>query len=296
MQSSDGMPAACLLVVATPIGNLSDLSPRAAEALRSAGLIACEDRRVSRVLFERLKLTPQTVCIEQHREASAVARVLDHLAGGERCALISDAGTPAISDPGHKLVDAVRGAGFPVIPIPGACAFVALASVAGFRPAPLWFEGFLPTREAPMHAKLRQLLEIAAHVMIYEAPHRIGATAAALGALAPSRRVCVGRELTKLHEESVVIPGAAFAQWIAASPKRTRGEYCLMIEAAHSPGEGSSAKSPSQEGILLLDQAATMTALLRELSPARAARTMSRMTGDTRTDWYRLALQLGEAG
>lgn len=293
MDASDGWPAACLMVVATPIGNLSDMSPRAHAALRSATLVACEDRRVSRVLFDLSGLAPTTVCIEQHREAHAVAQVLEHLATGARCALITDAGTPAISDPGHQVVAAARRAGFAVLPVPGACAFVALASVAGFQPAPLWFEGFLPARDALMQARLRQLLDLAAHVLIYEAPHRISATAAALGQVAALRRLCVGRELTKLHEETAVFTGAAFAQWVAAVPARMRGEYCVMIEAAKASGDDPSLPVNAKDRRYLLDREAMMIALLRELPPARAARTMRRMTGDSQTDWYRLALELG---
>jgi len=291
--ASDGWPAACLMVVATPIGNLSDMSPRAHAALRSASLIACEDRRVSRVFFDGYGPPPATVCIEQHREADAVARVLEHLASGARCALITDAGTPAISDPGHHVVAAARKSGFRVIPVPGTCAFVTLASVAGFQPAPLWFEGFLPARDTLRQARLRQLLDLAAHVLLYEAPHRILATATALGQLAPLRRLCVGRELTKLHEETAVLTGEAFAQWVAAAPARMRGEFCLMIEIAKACGEEPSLTASARQRRYLLEREAMMIALLQELPPARAARTMARMTGDAKTDRYRLALEVG---
>ena len=290
--AGDGLPLTCLLVVATPIGNLSDLSPRASEALRSASLIACEDRRVSRALFDCLHITPATVNIEKHHEPRAVVRVLDHLAAGGRCALLTDAGTPAISDPGHLVVDAVRTAGFRVVPIPGPSAFVALASVAGFHPAPLWFEGFLPAREAPMRRRLRDLLALRAHVLFYEAPHRIAETAVALAQLAPLRSLCVGRELTKLHEECAVLEAGGLSAWLAASAMRTRGEYCLMVEAAKVPEGEASAQGGPEQGNYLLNCEAMMSTLLRELPPARAARTLARMTGDARTDWYKLALRL----
>ena len=311
-------PNASLLVVATPIGNLSDLSQRAAQALREANLIACEDSRVSRRLFETLGIRPKLVSIEQHREAQAIPTILDLLKSGGRCALISDAGTPAISDPGFKVVRAVRAEGFGVIPVPGANAFIALVSVSGFHPGPFWFEGFLPQRERAAATRLEALLGLQAHLALYEAPHRILKTAAMLARLAPARHVCIGRELTKRFEESAHLLAAALPCWIEAQSHRERGEFTILIEAAESnAAESNAAASMAGSGEAQvdadgmvdssvdaaivkavpysIDARSLMQALLEALAPAQAARLAQRLSKDRQIDWYQLAMQLKSA-
>ncbi|NDH28911.1 MAG: 16S rRNA (cytidine(1402)-2'-O)-methyltransferase [Betaproteobacteria bacterium] len=247
-QRPQHFPAASLLVVGTPIGNLSDLSPRAAQALTESSLLACEDPRVSRKLFDALGLRPRLLSIEQHREAQSIPDILEHLRQGGRCALISDAGTPAISDPGHRVVQAVRSEGFVVIPIPGPSAFVALASVSGFSPGPIWFEGFLPQREQAASTRLERLLGLNAHLALYEAPHRITKTAAMLAARAPLRKLCIGRELTKRFEESAVMLAKDLPDWLMAQSHRDRGEFALFLESERSAFVARCDKSPDSNG------------------------------------------------
>ena len=295
-------PDACLLVVASPIGNLSDLSPRAVQALCHASLIACEDARVSRKLFDALGIRPDTVSIEQHRETQALPKILAHLAAGKRCALLSDAGTPAISDPGYRVVDAVREAGFVVLPIPGPSAFVALASVSGFHAGPIWFEGFLPQREQAAALRLSALLALRAHLALYEAPHRITKTAKLLAKLAPVRRLCVGRELTKRFEESVVLTAQDFPKWLETTSHRERGEFSLLIASDHKPNSSSedSQVDPDDEvqapvkteACYNIEGRALLEALLTATAPAQAARLAQRLTKDRKTDWYQMAVSL----
>jgi len=304
-------PDASLLVVATPIGNLSDLSQRAIQALRQACLIACEDSRVSRRLFDTLGIKPKLVSIEQHREAQAIPTILGHLKAGGSCALISDAGTPAISDPGCRVVRAVRAEGFAVVPIPGASAFVALASVSGFQPGSIWFEGFLPQRERAADSRLQALLGLQAHIALYEAPHRMLKTAAILARLIPTRQVCIGRELTKRFEESAVMPALALPGWLRAESHRERGEFTLLLEACQEPSPvlplAASAQGRADAGRIehAKDEAAMvaprsysiearvlMLGLLEAMAPAQAARLAQRLTRDRQIDWYQLAMEL----
>ncbi|HAB46937.1 MAG TPA: 16S rRNA (cytidine(1402)-2'-O)-methyltransferase [Lautropia sp.] len=304
-------PDASLLVVATPIGNLSDFSPRAALALNSASLIACEDSRVSRKLFDMLGIRPKLLSIEQHREVQAIPQVLAQLQAGNTCALISDAGTPAISDPGYRVVRATREAGFPVIAIPGPSAFVALLSISGFAAGPIWFEGFLPQREQAASSRLSALLALRAHLALYEAPHRITKTAQLLAKLAPTRQLCLGRELTKRFEESAVMAAQELPAWLEAQNNRDRGEFSLLIanepsavaagghETSPEANQDSKTAQPHEapdpvqmvpaypiQGRELLE------ALLSAMPPAQAARLAQRLTKDRGTDWYQMALAL----
>lgn len=304
-------PNASLLVVATPIGNLSDLSPRAALALQQASLIACEDSRVSRKLFDMLGIRPSLVSVEQHREIQAIPLILAQLHAGKTCALISDAGTPAISDPGYRVVRAAREAGFVVIAIPGPSAFVALSSISGFTSGPIWFEGFLPQREKAASARLAALLELRAHIALYEAPHRIAQTARLLAKLAPSRQLCLGRELTKRFEESAVMTAQELPSWLELQSNRDRGEFALLIACDQlSTADRLNERSPesNQAAERGLDDETPDTvqsmpayniqgrtlleALLGVMAPAQAARLAQRLTQDRNTDWYQMALTL----
>ncbi|NBT00526.1 MAG: 16S rRNA (cytidine(1402)-2'-O)-methyltransferase [Betaproteobacteria bacterium] len=283
-------PNASLLVVATPIGNLSDLSPRAALALQQASLIACEDSRVSRKLFDMLGIRPSLVSVEQHREIQAIPLILAQLHAGKTCALISDAGTPAISDPGYRVVRAAREAGFVVIAIPGPSAFVALSSISGFTSGPIWFEGFLPQREKAASARLAALLELRAHIALYEAPHRIAQTARLLAKLAPSRQLCLGRELTKRFEESAVMTAQELPSWLELQSNRDRSpESNQAAERGlddETPDTVQSMPAYNIQGRTLLE------ALLGAMGPAQAARLAQRLTQDRNTDWYQMALTL----
>ena len=230
-----------LYVVATPIGNLKDLSVRATDVLASVDWVAAEDTRVSRVLLDRVGGRGRMMAVHTHNETGASARVVDLLQGGASVALVSDAGTPAISDPGGTVVAAARLAGVTVVPLPGPSAPVTLLSAAGLPPAPFLFEGFLPPRETARRRRLislrHQVDALGAHLILFEAPHRIDKTLASLLAThGPTRTVVIGRELTKLFEEIHVGPLADAAAWLAAPEGRRRGEFVVIVAA---PGDTS---------------------------------------------------------
>ncbi len=198
-------PAATLSIVATPIGNLDDLSPRARDVLAVADVIAAEDTRHSRRLTSHLGIATPLISLHEHNEGARIEQILERLAAGERVALISDAGTPLISDPGYALVAAVRAAGHAVVAVPGPCAAIAALSVAGLPTDRFVFEGFLPSKPGARRARLDALLDEPRTLVCYESSHRIAATAADLAERFGERRMVLARELTKLHEQSVAL-------------------------------------------------------------------------------------------
>lgn len=224
-----------LLIVATPIGNLGDLSPRAAEALAGADLIACEDTRRTRRLLTHAGITGRPLlAVHDQNEGERVPRVLGLLAQGQQVALVSDAGLPAVSDPGQHLVAEVIAAGYDVVVIPGPSAGVTALVGSGLPSARWVFEGFLPRKGAE---RLRRVVEVAAErrtVVLYEAPHRVRRTVDELAAACgPSRRVALARELTKIHEEMWRGTLADAVTHLAAT--EPRGEFTLVIEGAPEP-------------------------------------------------------------
>ena len=225
-------PAPALYVVATPIGNLSDLSFRALHVLATVDAIACEDTRHSARLLEHFGLTKPLLAAHEHNERDAAAAVLARLGRGERVAYISDAGTPAVSDPGATLVAAARDAGFRVVPIPGASSALAALSVAGdMNGSSFAVVGFLPARGAERSRALTQCAAAATTQVLFEAPHRIEALAAALGEACPERRLTVCRELTKQFETVATLSASGMAAWLAADPNRARGEFAVVLHA-----------------------------------------------------------------
>jgi 16S rRNA (cytidine1402-2'-O)-methyltransferase len=272
--------------VATPIGNLGDLSPRAVEALARAHAIACEDtRRTGRLLQHAGIGDAKLLTVNDHTEASRIADVLHRLARGERVAVVTDAGTPGISDPGERLVRAAVAAGHVVEVVPGPSAVVAALVVSGLPTGRFVFEGFLPRRGSGRGERLAALAEERRTIVVYESPHRLARTLADLvAALGGERRVAVSRELTKLYEEVWRGSLAEAAEWAAAVPPR--GELALVIEGAPPPG-------PAAEDDLA-------TALRDELgagSPVKdAAARVARRFGVPRRDVYTLALRLREGG
>ncbi|MEZ5661533.1 MAG: 16S rRNA (cytidine(1402)-2'-O)-methyltransferase [Burkholderiaceae bacterium] len=232
---------AALYVVATPIGNLSDISQRACDVLSHVSLIACEDTRVAQRLLRGLGLpVPALLATHAHNERSSTGRVLAAIAEGQACALISDAGTPAISDPGARLVHAAHEAGLRVVPIPGVSAVTTLLSVAGIdtdhhgdAARGYWFEGFLPSRASDRKSRLRELLALPGAIVLYESPHRIGATLADIGQMCvPPRDLIIGRELTKRFEQLVRLRTDKASDWLAGSADHGRGEFALVIAPA----------------------------------------------------------------
>ncbi len=272
---------AALSIVATPIGNLGDITLRALETLRQADVIACEDTRHARRLLDHHAIHVQLLAVHEHNEQAAAAKLIGLLATGKRVALISDAGTPGISDPGARTVAAVRAAGFTVTPLPGPNAAIAALSAAGLDDAAFHFIGFLPAKVGARRTALEALKPIVATLVFYEAPHRIEETVADLVALLePERDIVIARELTKLFEEIVRLPLPAAPAWLAADDNHRRGEFVLLVSATQ-PREGLDAES---ERIL--------KTLLAELPVKQAAKLASTITGVAKNDLYQRALAL----
>jgi 16S rRNA (cytidine1402-2'-O)-methyltransferase len=269
-----------LYVVATPLGNLQDLSPRARAVLAAVDVVAAEDTRHSQHLFAAFGIAARLVAVHQHNEQQAAGRIVDWLAAGRQVALITDAGTPAISDPGARLVARVRGAGHPVVPVPGACAAVAALSVAGIAEGGFRFIGFLPARSAARRAALAKLAGEHDALVFYEAPHRVAACVADMAEiLGGGREVLVARELTKLHEEIAAMPLAEAGAWFAADAHRERGEFALVVHGAAGNGE------------LDAGAARTLRLLLAELPLRTAVRLAAEITGAPRNGLYSHALE-----
>jgi 16S rRNA (cytidine1402-2'-O)-methyltransferase len=231
--------AGALVIVATPIGNLGDLSPRAAEALGSADAIACEDTRRTRKLLTHAGVkAPTLITVNDHTDARQVRAVLSRLERGERVAVVTDAGTPGISDPGERLVAAVTAAGLDVEVVPGASAAIAALVVSGLPTGRFTFEGFLPRRGSGRSERIDTLRTEQRTTILYEAPHRVRRTMAELAeGLGPLRRVAIVRELTKLHEE--VWRGTLGGAVDHLAEREPRGEYVLVLGGAAPPAEPS---------------------------------------------------------
>jgi len=266
-----------LWVVATPIGNLDDLSPRARDTLRRVDLIAAEDTRHSAPLLAQAGSRARTLALHEHNEREQAARIVEHLRGGGEAALISDAGTPLISDPGFRLVRAAREAGFEVSPVPGPCAAIAALSAAGLPSDRFVFEGFLPAKAAARRERLQTLAAESRTLIFYESSHRIVESLAdAIGAFGGAREAVLARELTKLFETIIAAPLADVATRVAADPNQQRGEFVLLVAGA--AGEAADAQ---------LAEGRRVFALLREeLPPARAAKLAAAITGAPRKQLY----------
>ncbi|MFZ5440523.1 MAG: 16S rRNA (cytidine(1402)-2'-O)-methyltransferase [Myxococcota bacterium] len=217
-----------LFVVATPIGNLGDLSPRAVETLRAVAVIAAEDTRHTRLLLEKFGIATPTTSLPAFAEGQRAGAILDRLAAGDDVALVTDAGTPAISDPGEKLVSEAIAAGVPVVPVPGPAAFVAALSAGGLPTGRFHFLGFLPRQQSEAKAMIDEVTPLSATLVLYESPRRLAETLRALADWLGPRRAVVARELTKLHEEFVrgTLPELA-ARYAGAE---VLGEVVLLIE------------------------------------------------------------------
>jgi 16S rRNA (cytidine1402-2'-O)-methyltransferase len=282
-------PAGALYVVATPIGNLADLTLRAVHVLGLVDAVACEDTRVTAGLLNHLGLHKPLIALHEHNEREGAVRIIERLARGERVAYVSDAGTPAVSDPGAALVAAVRAAGHRCIPVPGTCSPIAALSVAGDATGSGFaFVGFAPTKSAERKAWLDALLQRANEsVVLFEAPHRIAALLADLSALAPQRRVTMARELTKQFEDVATLDAKSATAWLAADAQRGRGEYVLVLHAVAGALGGP------------IDDRAehTLALLLAELPLKQAVALAAAITGAPRNALYARALALrGEDG
>ena len=273
------MSAGTLFVVATPIGNLADASARSVEALRAADLIACEDTRTTRTLLARHGIATRTVSLHEHNERAAAGKLIEALRQGSNVALVSDAGTPGVSDPGALLVAEAHRAGIKVSPLPGPSAAATAFSVSGFAADRFLFAGFLPSTGAARRKALKAL-DLPFPVILYEAPHRIVEALADLAArFGPEREIVIARELTKKFEEVARMPLGAAREWLLADPHRQQGEFVLVLAA----GEARPA--------LALDAERTLDALLEFLAPSEAAKVAARLTGQPRRELYRKALE-----
>ena len=273
----------CLYVVATPIGNLGDLSPRALRVLSAVDLIAAEDTRNTASLLAAFGVRAKLLALHDHNESTQVGGLLARLAEGQSVAVVSDAGTPLISDPGYRLVAAARAAGVPVVAVPGPCALVAALSISGLPTDAFSFVGFPPARGAPRQRFLEGYARWPHTVVLYEASHRVAALADELPALfGAARPVTLLRELTKRFEQGWSGPAGELAAWLAADANRLRGEFVLVIAPAEAVDDAAEADR-------------VLTALLRALEPSRAARVAAELLGGGRNALYRRALALHSA-
>jgi 16S rRNA (cytidine1402-2'-O)-methyltransferase len=273
-----------LEVVATPIGNLGDLAPRARAALMAADLIAAEDTRRTGALLAAIGVSGTLISLHEHNETSRIESLVRELQAGKVIVLVSDAGTPLLSDPGYSLVRAAAAAGIDIRAIPGASALTAALSIAGLPTDRFVFEGFLPARTGERRTALARLAAEPRTLVFFEAPHRIAATLADLTQLfGAQRRAVVARELTKLHE--VVYRGTLeeLSAAAIAEPNFARGEITLLIEGLAAPGEDGADRALLVRALKLL---------LAEMPPARAAALAAQIAGVKRSEAYALAQRL----
>ncbi len=271
-------------MVATPIGNLADITLRALHVLQLVDAIACEDTRHTQTLLRAYGIERSgaaLIALHQHNEAEAAQQLISRLQAGERVAYVSDAGTPAVSDPGARLVAAVRGAGLSVVPLPGASSVTTALSAAGAvdEHGAFVFAGFLPAKAGERATAVQALATEPRAVVLLEAPHRIEALAAALAPLG-ERPVTLGRELSKQFEQIVTQPAAALAAWLAADTQRARGEFVVVLHPQASASDSDSA------GLRVLEL------LLAELPLKSAVRLAAEITGAPRNTLYEAALKL----
>jgi 16S rRNA (cytidine1402-2'-O)-methyltransferase len=274
-----------LYVVATPIGNRDDMTLRAIDVLKRVDRILAEDTRHSRPLLAHHGIQRPMLSLHEHNEDSIVERVLAMLQAGESLALVSDAGTPLISDPGFPLVRACRAHGVDVIPIPGASAVIAALSVAGLPTDRFRFEGFLPRRRQARQARFESVRNETATVVFYESSHRVeDAVADMVEVFGGDREAGLARELTKLHETVVVLPLRELLDFISADPNQHKGELVLLLAGAPAAADGTE---------VAVDE--LLVVLLDELPVKQAAAMAARITGQKKNQLYQRALQLSGA-
>ena len=269
-------------MVATPIGNLDDLSQRAIDSLAGADAIAAEDTRVTARLLEHHHVRGKLVAVHEHNERRAADWIVEELARGRNIALVTDAGTPGVSDPGATVVAKVRAAGFRVVPIPGPNAAVTALSAAGIEDGPFLFAGFLPVKAGARRKALGALNRIRHTLVLYEAPHRIVECVEDMAAtLGSDRALVIARELTKMFEQIHRCRLGDAATWLRSDADRQRGEFVLLVEAAAVGDEEA-----------VVDWERTLATLLAELPLAQAVKLACRLTGAKKNAVYERALQI----
>jgi 16S rRNA (cytidine1402-2'-O)-methyltransferase len=271
-----------LYVVATPIGNLGDITLRALDTLKCVDRVAAEDTRVSGQLLAHFNVSRPLVSIREHNEREAADKVIAWIAAGEAVAYVSDAGTPAVSDPGARLVEAVRKAGLTVVPVPGVSAVTAALSAAGVEAGQWLFHGFLPPKSGARKSQLQTLAALSCALVFYEAPHRIEETLADMAAVLDSARlVTLARELTKKFESIVTLPLRDAPAWLAADPNHVRGEFVVIVHP------------PVASEVVVDSEAMRVLAVLQgALPPTLAAKLASQITGRSKAELYKMSLAL----
>jgi 16S rRNA (cytidine1402-2'-O)-methyltransferase len=268
--------AGTLFIVATPIGNLADLSPRGLDTLRKVAAICAEDTRHTRQLLSHYGVEQSLIALHEHNEADVAERIVARLQSGDSLALVSDAGTPLVSDPGFRLVAAARAAGIKISPIPGPCALVAALSAAGLPSDRFAFEGFLPAKAGARRERLQRLAAEPRTLIFYESSHRIEDTLAdAVAAFGPERPAAIARELTKLFETILDGTLAALQSRVAADADQRKGEFVLLIQGA---GDDEDAK--------LIEGRRVYAKLIEHLPPSTAAKLAAEITGAPRKELY----------
>lgn len=273
-----------LYVVATPIGNLADITRRAVDVLARVDLIAAEDTRHTRRLLAHIGISKPLLSLHEHNEGQRLVGLLARLEAGESIALVSDAGTPLISDPGFRLVRAAQHRGLSVAPVPGACSIIAALSVAGLPTDRFAFEGFLPTRTSARQRYLHGLRYESRTLVFLESSHRIVAALHDLTAIfGATRMATLARELTKRYETARLDTLGGLTEWIAEQAEREKGEFVLVVDGARA--------EPDQRHAADLAPEAVLKVLLEELPVKQAVRLAARLTGVPRNALYRLALE-----
>lgn len=275
--------AGTLYVVATPIGNLQDISTRALQVLGQVNLIAAEDTRHSARLLEHFAIQTPMVPCHDHNERNGSAALVQRLLDGENLALISDAGTPLISDPGFHLVRLARAEGLQVVPVPGACAAIAALSAAGLPSDRFIFEGFLPAKSGPRNARLQELVSESRTLIFYEAPHRVLESVLAMAEVfGAGRKAVLARELTKTFETIKDAELGELAGWIAADSNQQRGECVLLVAGVDAKAEKDTVDAESQRVLLML---------AAELPLKKAAALTAQITGARKNLLYQWGLE-----
>jgi 16S rRNA (cytidine1402-2'-O)-methyltransferase len=273
-----------LYVVATPIGNLADISLRALEVLRTVDVVAAEDTRVTQHLLGHHGIGTRLLALHEHNERTAAAKLVGILGQGKSVALVSDAGTPALSDPGALAVAEVRKAGHRVVPVPGASALLAAIAAAGVPALPFCFHGFLPSRRADREKVLLGMRSLQGLQAFYEAPHRVLESVESMAAiLEGERRIVIARELTKMFEQIEVLRLSEAAGWLLEDDDRRRGEFVLLVEGAPAAAPGGD------------DSPRVLEILMRELPLSQAVALAAQITGAKKNDLYDRALELKKA-
>lgn len=284
LEESIQLKTPALYVVATPLGNLDDIGVRALAVLRAVAAIACEDTRHTRRLLDHYGIRAEVFSLHEHNEVVAAQRLIHLLGEGRTLALVCDAGTPAVSDPGARAVAAVRAAGFEVIPVPGPNAAITAFSAAGLAAPHFLFYGFLPVKSAARRKVLEELRSLPHALVFYEAPHRIEEAVADLAVvLEPERTLVIARELTKLFESIVSLPLGEASAWLAAEADRRRGEFVLLVSAP-----------PAAEGVPEA-AARVLDLLLAELPLKQAVKLAAQITGASKNLLYERALMKSQS-